>query len=170
MAFAWFRNGLISLKSMPWVLQVRPYQSLWMFGVYLYLYVFDYVYLACFRTARHFKGNFSWVQTINRLACSFLFLKSYTWPHQWKCCWLWHQSELPVQVWSWSRTHSSLCFWPSSVLTCWWCQSNVLLQCAIEPQPITSSSHIFTNPESTKPEFFPWDLSFTLINYKWIFI
>ena len=36
--------------------------------------------------------------------------------------------------------------------------------------PITSLSHVFTNPESTKLELFPRNLSFALIWSKWIFI
>ena len=33
--------------------------------------------------------------------------------------------------------------------------------------PITSSSHVFTNPEYTKPDIFPWNLLFVLICSKW---
>ena len=35
--------------------------------------------------------------------------------------------------------------------------------------PITSLYHVFMNPESTKPQFFPWNLSFALI-CSWILI
>jgi hypothetical protein len=33
---------------------------------------------------------------------------------------------------------------------------------------IMNSSHVFTNPESMKPEFVPWNLLFVLICSKWI--
>ena len=41
----------------------------------------------------------------------------------------------------------------------------------VSADPITSSSYVYTNPESTKPDFFsPWHLSFVMICSKWIFI